>query len=240
MIQIFQNLWENSSALHSPLQQLDLNPLDLLKISFHFKSISHDLILQCLHCIHSNYLPTKDSLYCLAELQLYYKNLSANLHLFSSSSSTSSSEDFDDFIHQIYEIGQFCFQIIELDQSEHQQQQSSLSTSQSSVTLILDLFPSLIQILSNLFPSNNMTTRRMLGNNRIVSDSPQRGPQLMLDCFFAVQWSPCYVVFLCNIVTEIWEYLFPRHKAVLKVTLHPTQSPHLSLSLPLCVDHFAV
>ena len=248
---------------------MNLNPLNLLRLSFALKSISQDLILQCLHCIHSSFFTTKDSLYCVAEIQLYYQQLSSHLHSLTSSTSSSSSsspsssahlhssssssyasiammtssEDLNNFIYQIYEISQFCFEIIETNASPSSSSSPPSSSSsssptpaptpaatdttmmtspttptysQSSVTLILDLFPTMIQILANLFASNGIMSR--MSGNRI--DFHQRGPQLMLDCFFAVQWSPCYVVFLCNIVTEIWEYLLPRHKIALKVTTH--------------------
>lgn len=171
----------------------------------------------------------KDGLYCLTEIQIFYKNSSFEI---------TTAQEFDEFLHNLLEISQYCYELIEKDQEF-----------QSSTTLIFELIPSIIQILS-CFKGQIKTISHGNGNE---SSRYQKGPQLLLDCFFGIKWPQFYVVFLSNIVTEIWEYLSNRHKVVLKVLIFfnflllllsssfSSPPPLLLLMIPLlssCLSHF--
>jgi hypothetical protein len=176
-----------------------LSPSALLNIGLHLSPISQQSIIECLHQISECYIDHKESTECLSLILIYYKNLF--LHNLNSTELS-----VEDFSQAICEICDFCFEIIQADET-HQS---------SSSTLILELFPSMVQLLS-----------QPKGKGSFTGPSGGRGPQVILDCFFAIKWPHCYVVFLCNIVTEIWEALYPRHKVTLKV-LPPrlASSPH--------------
>jgi hypothetical protein len=220
-LKTFQILWKENSRLDS-----EILPSDLLNIGLHLPSISQQCIINCLHQIAQENIHHKESTECISLILIYYKNL----FLKSLSSSTSSMESVDDFTQALCEICHFCFEIIESEEVH-----------QSSSTLILELFPSMVQLLSQ--PSGTCKSFFGLhggssgsGGGGIDSSRHQRGPQVILDCFFAIKWPHCYLVFLCNIVTEIWEYLYPRHRVLLKVQgtldLTPLIQP-LSVSLSL-------